>query len=277
MTPEQTAALPYVNSLFNYVSAEERRPAYYLYEIDTNTTQPLPKMDKTEMPVHDCRAVADQCSLDREGFSFTQFEPKIEDFYDDVVVRRDYYPQVEAAVKAQTGAARVVVFDHNVRHDPLAESQTKEVARPVRFVHNDYTETSGPQRVRDILGKTEANKLLRHRFAVINLWRPISGPVYDMPLGIIDASSMVAADFVATDLKYKDRTGEVSSVRHNSAHRWFYFANMRADEALFLKCFDSDISGRARYTAHSAFADPTSPTDAPARESIEARALVFFR
>jgi hypothetical protein len=33
---------------------------------------------------------------------------------------------------------------------------------------------------------------------------------------------------------------------------------------------------RARFTAHSAFDDPTSPPDAPARESIEVRTLVFF-
>jgi hypothetical protein len=32
----------------------------------------------------------------------------------------------------------------------------------------------------------------------------------------------------------------------------------------------------ARFTAHSAFDDPTSPADAPARESIEVRTLAFF-
>ena len=98
----------------------------------------------------------------------------------------------------------------------------------------------------------KAEELLKHRFTVVNLWRPISGPVYDMPLAIIDAASMTAGDFIATDLQYSDRVGEVTSIRHNPTHRWFYLAGMRTDEALFLKCFDSSRDGRARYTAHSA-------------------------
>ena len=191
-------------------------------------------------------------------------------------MKRDYYTEMAELVKAETGAQRVVVFDHNVRHEPSAKQGAAGAASPVRFVHNDYTEKSGPQRVRDILGEGEAAALLEHRFAVINVWRPISGPVLDMPLAVLDARSLAEADFVDTDLKYKDRTGEVSSVRYNRNHKWLYVSRMQRDEVLFLKCFDSANGGRARYTAHSAFADPTTPEGAPARESIEARTLVFF-
>jgi hypothetical protein len=45
---------------------------------------------------------------------------------------------------------------------------------------------------------------------------------------------------------------------------------------MLLKCFDSAKDGRARFTAHSAFVDPDTPIDAPARESIEVRTLAFF-
>ncbi len=34
--------------------------------------------------------------------------------------------------------------------------------------------------------------------------------------------------------------------------------------------------GRARFAAHTSFHDPTSPIDAPPRESIELRTLVFY-
>jgi hypothetical protein len=78
------------------------------------------------------------------------------------------------------------------------------------------------------------------------------------------------------DLRYRDRTGEVYSVVFNPNHRWFYFPHMERNEVLFLKGYDSAEDGRARFTAHSAFEDPTAPSDAPARESIEARTLVFF-
>jgi hypothetical protein len=110
----------------------------------------------------------------------------------------------------------------------------------------------------------------------INVWRPIRGPVQSSPLAVCDARSMTLQDFVAMDLRYRDRTGEVYSVAFNPNHRWFYFPYMERNEVLFLKGYDSAEDGRARFTAHTAFEDPTSPPDAPARESIEARALVFF-
>ena len=50
---------------------------------------------------------------------------------------------------------------------------------------------------------------------------------------------------------------------------------MTADEILLLKCFDFNTDGQARFAPHTAFADPTTPPDAPPRESIELRTLVF--
>ena len=87
---------------------------------------------------------------------------------------------------------------------------------------------------------------------------------------------MTQEDFNETDLKYEDRTGEVYSVSYSANHRWFYFPNMERNEAMLLKCYDSSTDGQARFTAHSAFEDPTSLPDAPPRESIETRTLVFF-
>jgi hypothetical protein len=111
---------------------------------------------------------------------------------------------------------------------------------------------------------------------VINVWRPIRGPVQESPLAVCDARSIAPKDFIPTDLVYRDRKGEIYSVAFNPSHRWFYFPQMQTNEALLLKCYDSVDDGRARFTTHSAFTDPTSPPDAPARESIEARTLAFF-
>ena len=133
---------------------------------------------------------------------------------------------------------------------------------------------SGPQRVRDLMGE-EAEELLRHRFEIVNVWRPIRGPLRDAPLAICDATSVAFADFVPSDLVYRDRVGETYRVRYNPTHRWFYVPEMRVDEALLLKCYDSKTDGRARFAPHTAFTDPTTPPDAPPRESIEIRALVF--
>jgi hypothetical protein len=79
-----------------------------------------------------------------------------------------------------------------------------------------------------------------------------------------------------TDLVYRDRVGETYQVSYNPRHRWLFFPRMRTDEAMLIKCYDSDLGGKARFAAHSAFDDPSTLTDAPARESIEVRTLAFF-
>jgi hypothetical protein len=100
--------------------------------------------------------------------------------------------------------------------------------------------------------------------------------VQESPLAICDAQSLGQDDFVASDLIYPHRRGETYSVTFSPNHDWYYVPNMQPDEALLLKCYDSAADGRARFTAHTAFDDPTSPSDAAPRESIETRAFVFF-
>src|SRR4029077_12291087 len=122
----------------------------------------------------------------------------------------------------------------------------------------------------------EAETLLQNRFAEINVWRAISGPIQESPLTLCDARSLTEQDTVPTDLVYPNRVGEAYSFTYNPNHKWFYFPHMQRNEALLLKCYDSKEDGRARFTAHTSFEDPTSPPDAAPRESIEVRALIFF-
>ena len=263
-----------VEATLNYLAPMAERPAYYLHEPPPGTPWRNTKGDRRALPIHDARALAPAPSLDVEGFAIVPFTTTVADLYDADAVRRRYYGEVERLVRDATGASRVVAFDHNVRNAAVAGRSAAGIQAPVRYAHNDYTERSAPQRVRDLL-PTEAEALLRHRFAVINVWKPIRGLAQGAPLAVCDARSIEAGDLVATDLRYADRTGEVYSLAFNPRHRWFYFPNMRADEAMLLKCFDSD-RGCARFTAHSAFDDPTAPPDAPPRESIEVRTLAFF-
>lgn len=224
--------------------------------------------------VHDARPIAGSLSLDKHGFVLTRQDTKIIDFYNDAEVRRVYYPEMDALVKRETGAARVVVFDYTIRHaDKPVE---RGVRAPVQSVHNDYTEKSGPQRVRELLGDEEAERLFKRRFAEYNVWRPIAGPVKMWPLGLVDSQTIAPQDFAACDLVYQDRTGEIYQGVYNPAHVWHYIPDMNRDEAILIKCFDSMKDGRARFSLHSAFADPTTPANAPPRESIEIRTFAFF-
>ncbi|HEY7688168.1 MAG TPA: CmcJ/NvfI family oxidoreductase, partial [Dongiaceae bacterium] len=232
------------------------------------------------VPIRDARPLIPVLSLDREGFQLVRHDTQVRDFYDEDELKRVYYPEVEELVKEVAGAVRVQIFDHTLRNGAVPERPTEKegeqlIREPVFRVHNDYTEKSAPQRVRDIMG-AEADDLLNRRFAIINVWRPLRGPVEEKPLALCDARSVSPGDWIATDLLYPDRTGEIYYVAHNPAQRWFYFPKMMREEAVLLKCFDSATDGRARFIPHTAFADPTSPPNAPPRESIEIRTIAFF-
>ena len=269
-------ALASVTATLNYLADDERKPRTHAYLPPPGTALIRPAQSRHEMRISDVRAGAAALSLDRHGFALARHRSRVADFYADQAVKQVYYPEVADLVARATGATKVVVFDHNVRCAPLADRGRNNAQKPVKFVHNDYTEKSAPERVRDLLDEAEAEMRLSHRFVFINAWRPIVGPVRDTPLAVCDAQSMAPEDFVPTDLIYPDRTGEVYSVRFNPEHRWCYISEMQPDEVWLLKCYDSATDGRARFTAHSAFRDRSSPPDARPRESIEARTLAFF-
>ena len=169
----------------------------------------------------------------------------------------------------------MLVFDHTLRSADQAMREQKQISGPVRNAHNDYTEWSGPQRVRDLL-PDEAEALLKRRFAVVQTWRPINKPVERDPLAIADGRSLGLEELVPSARIYPDRRGEVYHSTYNPEHLWYYFPEMQRSEALVFKTFDSEKDGRTRWTAHCAFDDPTSPPDAQPRESIEMRTLAFF-
>jgi hypothetical protein len=223
--------------------------------------------------IHNGRLIAAELSLDRQGFVLLPHRTAVGNFLDQRAIKGVYYPEMERLVQSVTGASKVVVFDHTVRvgDDPVGRG----LRAPVRLVHNDYTEKSGPQRVRDLLGE-EAEARLQRRYVEINVWRPIRGPVLSAPLALADAQSIAPGDLVTCDLVYADRTGEIFHGLHNPNQRWYYFPRMTTEEVVLIKCFDSLKDGRARFSLHSAFDDPTTPAGAPPRESIEIRTFAFF-
>jgi hypothetical protein len=265
-----------VEALLNYLVDTGEKPASY-GGISASAADEKRKGKYQEYPttIHDGRVIADQLSLDREGFVFVQRETKVRDFYNEDEIRSVYYPEMEQLVKEYSGAARVIVFDHTLRSGDQVNREEKQVSGPVRNVHNDYTQWSGPQRVRDLLPR-EAEELLRHRFAVIQVWRPICHSVRRDPLAIADGRTIGTAELVPSARVYPDRVGEVYHITYNPNHRWYYFPEMQRKEAIVFKCYDSTTDGRARWTAHAAFDDPASSPDAPPRESIEIRTLAFF-
>jgi hypothetical protein len=273
---EHTDLLRGVESELNYLAPTRERPRTYTYDPPTGAARTTVVNDPHRVTISDARPLLSQVSLDEEGFALVRHKSSTRDFYDDEEVKRVYYPEAVQLLKELTGADRVYIFDHTVRRRaPGSEDRRANTPRqPVPRVHVDHTARSGPQRVRDLLPE-EADQLLRGRVQIINLWRPIRGPLRDAPLAVCDARTVKPEHLVPSDLIYLNRVGETYSVTFDPEHRWFYVPDMNVEDVLLLKCYDSEIDGRARFTPHTAFTDPTTPPDAAPRESIELRTLVF--
>jgi hypothetical protein len=277
MNTSAIGQLPHVEAALRYLEPMSGKPRSLEYEPPPGVPRTTAVHRDHTVTIRDVRPVASALSLDREGFQLVTAASEVGNFYDEETVQTRYFAETASLLEEMTGATRVVVFDHTIRRRiPGATDRTAGIPRqPVPRVHNDYTLKSGPQRVRDLLGE-DASDLLRGRFSVVNVWRPIRGPIQDAPLAVADAQSVDGGDLVATDLVYPDRTGEIYYVKFNSSHRWFYASAMREDEVMLIKCFDSAEDGRARFVPHAAFEDPTTPPGALPRESIELRTLVFY-
>jgi hypothetical protein len=258
----------------NFIEPMAEKPYSYNYEPPPGVPPRNTKEEAHTVTVHDARAVNDRLSLDREGFKLLRFATAAKDLYDEDEITRVYYPECEWLIKDYTGAKRVHVFDHIVRN-AARMAKGSQIKGYAGRVHNDYTAWSAPQRVRDLMGD-QAEALLTRRYAEINLWRPIRGPLLRSPLALCDATTLAEENLVASELRYPDRTGETYAVTYNRNQRWYYFPKMERDELVLIRCFDSARNGAARFSAHGAFDDPQTPPDAPPRESIETRALVFF-
>jgi hypothetical protein len=264
-----------IQATVNYIVNNGTKLFTYTGEPGSNDRRNGGETDTRQVVMHNGRPIADQLVLDRDGFRFVPHDTKVKDFFDEDEIRQTYYPEMEELIKAESGASRVVVFDHTLRTADDALRESKKIREVVRRAHNDYTEWSGPQRVRDFL-PDEADDLLSRRFAIIQVWRPIRHPVETFPLAICDARSVSPDDFAISERIYPNRVGQTYAVTYNPAHQWYWFPRMRRDEALVFKVYDSETDGRARWTAHTAFDDPTSPPNARPRESIEIRTLAFF-
>ncbi|MBN3905507.1 MAG: methyltransferase [Nostoc sp. NMS1] len=270
--------LPHVEAKLTYFTPMAEKPVIYAYEPPPGIPPSNRKFETHLMPIYNIRAVSQDISLDREGFRQVVAHSSVRNFYDEDEILRVYYPEAEQLLKEVTGVQKVVIFDHTLRNAQRSLSGESGISEPIKRVHNDVTAKSGYTRARKELtlrGIDNIDELLQQRFAFINIWRAFA-PVYESPLAVCDAQSIAPTDLVASDLVYRDYVGESYLITYNPTHQWFYFPQMQPSEALLFKCFDSAEDGRARFPAHTAFDDPTSPPDAPARESLELRTLVFY-
>jgi hypothetical protein len=230
-----------------------------------------------DVQIKDIRGHEEEYTLDKDAFKVVSNVPESaeKDFVDDESIKKNYYPEVERLILDHVpGSNKVFLFDHTIRRSSPGAPRA-----PVQQVHIDQTKKSAIARVH-LHVPEEAEKLLQGRYRIINIWRPLNGPVQANPLGFASSSTLKDEDLIPVEHRYPDRTGETAGIRYNEGQKWHYLSGMKNDERLFLECFDSEsfkpgTTVQGGRVPHTAFKDPRTPENAIGRESIEVRALVF--
>lgn len=242
-----------------------------------NYVEPLPGVPQRnwgdgweEVRLNDLRDQEHKFTLEQNAFdTYQNVESAETEFNDDERIRSVYYPEVEKLLLENIpGANKVILFDHTIRR-PTGNRN------PVQRVHVDQTPMSAAERVR-LHAPEAAEQLLKGRYRIVNVWRPLNGPVMGFSLAVSDSQSVQDEDLVPIEHRYPHRNGQTAAVRYNPGQKWYYWSGMKNEDRLLLKCFDSDeAAGQYGRVPHTAFVDPRTPKGAVGRESIEVRALIF--
>lgn len=277
-----TRQLPSVVAELGYLKGSDGHPFTYMYDPPAGIERQNCEFELVLMPIRDARQLAYQPSVDIEGFALWDAPTLVSDFQNEQEIIAKYYAETTELVRHATGATSVIVFDHQVRkreagRPPLSFGRAGDGSNPgaVGRVHVDYSEATGQKRLNLVL-KDAALCNSIERFAIVNVWRSIKGPVLDTPLAVCDARSVGASDLEACEIRYLDRSGMIYLVRHSSRHHWYYYSAMDRNEALIFKQYDSLINSVSRFTPHAAFDHPEATESTPLRESIEVRCLAIF-
>ncbi|KAG6374486.1 hypothetical protein JVT61DRAFT_4529 [Boletus reticuloceps] len=255
-----------VQTTLNYHQPQDQLPYYY---VGCQPPAGMPVCNVGNEPhsaiIHDARGKQDAFSLDISGFQWVNYPSAEKEFIDRERIKTVYYGEVEDILKRYAGETK----------------PARLTARgPAHIVHADQSFAAAEQKVRECL-PDDAERLLKGRYQIINVWRSaihihLLFVWRVLMLRMTSAPSIVDADLVPVRMIYSNRESGSYNVKYNPEHKWYYLSDQTPDEVMLLKCFDSDTD-KARLAPHSAFPDGTSPADAPHRQSIEVRALVFDR
>lgn len=271
-----------VRANVEFLAERSQRPVYYPSSAGREAAHKIDQpMTLVTVEIENARQRADAAQRDEfglhpSGFELLPFPTQVTNFLDQTQLKSVYEAEVEHFLKAVTGGYRVHIFDHTVRASDPQVRDLKQVREPTSLVHNDYSSRSGFVCLRENLGD-DADSLAQGRFQILNVWRPLVDPVEDYPLALCDARRLTPADLVDTERRAPNHSGEIQLALHDPAQHWYYYPDMRPDEVLLFKTFDSLDGGVHPCSIHSAVRLPDAPADAKPRESIETRAFVFYR
>jgi hypothetical protein len=237
----------------------------------------------TRVHIQDLRGKENDFNLDKNGFQLHKYLGDIHNLFDDRTEEQQiYYQDITNLLKNYLGASRVVIFNHIIRFrgPPRPADQCDQTHKnPVFYPHVDNDPTAAKLKVIEILGEEEAQKLMKNRFQIINVWKPLGpNPIVNTPLTICDYQSLdVKNDVHLSKIRGSESTVSLYIISQNikNTQKWYYLSNMRSNEMFMFKIFDSNPNV-AQFGAHTAFIDDNVPSTNTEQCSIEIRCLVFY-
>lgn len=276
------AAPKSITSKLSYLIDSGVKPISYAFPPPNGVPWENCKYDLRDVEIFDIRQEKERPTLNREGFEVFSSHSYVKNFEDEELIKSIYYREVELIALSATGGRRAFVFDHLIRKTNIKKSAMsfgRDVDGLVPSangrIHNDYSEESGLNRLSKVISGTYSDFDI-DRFSIVNLWRPLNGPILDTPLALCDSRTVDVRDRITAEVRYPHRTGEVYLFKHSISHRWSYLSAMKNDEILVFKQYDSLLSGVSRFTPHAAFDHPNCPSGVSPRQSIEIRCLVIY-
>jgi hypothetical protein len=256
-----------------YSERTERRPYFYAnaHQKDFVPLKPA------EVDIRDARGLG--CDLDREGFTLVEHASAVADLTDLDAVAAVHKGEIAELLRRTTGCDEVAMAPFGILRfsERLGANEAHDNSHPARFVHVDMAkEPAAAARAR-----TAPDGKVIARSAQYNVWRSLAGGTQDVPLGLCDFTRLEEGDLIDCDAIFDPLDGSPEwgfpnyLLEANPNHRWFYYSDMRPDEAIVFKTSESDPA-RAQMMPHGAFDNPLAGDDAPPRVSLEMRGTCYW-
>lgn len=269
-----------VEANLKFIVPQQTKPFFESSEYTGSVPKIHFKTEYKSVEILDIRDKKDQFQFEKNGFELLDHKTNVKDFYNHNEVKNVYAKELKNLLIKRFNASEVFIFDYTRRSDGSQGAKNPDGLRgPADRVHADYTDLSGPQRAKDVIGVQLYEDIINSggRIVQLNVWRAINGPIKRSPLAFADARSIPKKDLVETDQIFTNRTGEIYHISYSDKHNWHWVADMTNDEILLLKGWDSLDKGVVKYTPHGAFELPSQSDNDPPRESIEARIFLVFK
>lgn len=253
-----------MHAVLSFLCRSSPLPAFVVNDGDRPATR-LGTYEDVSVELIDARNMHSPPTIWREGFCMIErrLPGNPEGSAEDMIC---FLGAVENEVRAVLGSTQTKVIDHTVRSSSPGGSGRGIVTH----VHNDYTPASAMGHAVRLFGETAKAM----RVVQVNAWVPLVDRVIDAPLAIADGQSVLPEDLVRCEIRYPDRVGEIQEVRHNSDQKWYWYPEMRSDELLLFKGYDSN--SQVSSVPHTAFKNEQAPAGVPPRKSVEVRLIALL-